>query len=318
MLLTDKSISYRNAVLVFMVMLLFSGISSYMTIPREGTPDITIPYVFISAPYEGVAPEEIENLVVIPMERQLRDLENVKEMTATAAEGVGTIIIEFTPAEDINNALQRTRDKLSLARRDLPGDLDEPVVEAFNFSTDFPILIFTISGSRDLQRLKRLAEDLQDLIEDMPGVKQAAIGGVREREIRVEIDMFRLAGQRLTLGRLLNRIAEENRTVSAGNLEMRGNNLQVRVPGEYDMAADLRDILLEVRDGVPIYLRDVAQVHDTFKDLESISRINGEPGVSLHVKKRSGENTVSLIQRIRDALDSHTLPDDIKLTIIRD
>lgn len=318
MLLTDHAIKSRNAVYILMVALLIVGIHCYVTIPREGPPDITIPYVFVSSFYEGVAPAEIENLITIPLERQFRDLENVKEMTSTSMEGVSMISIEFTGEEDINNALQRVKDKLDLAKQDLPDDLDEPIVQAFNFATDFPILIVALSGDADATRLKLLAEDLQDRIESIPGIKQVSISGTREREIRIEIDLYRLIEHKIPLSTVIRRIAEENRTISAGNLEMGGNKFQVRIPGEYTLATDMRDLVLLIRDSTPIYLKDVAAVSDTFKDLSSISRVNGKPCVSLQIKKRSNENTIALISQINSILDKFQMPEGIQLTIIRD
>ncbi|MFC1461743.1 efflux RND transporter permease subunit, partial [Verrucomicrobiota bacterium] len=167
-------------------------------------------------------------------------------------------------------------------------------------------------------RMKLLAEDLQDQIEAIPGVKQAAIAGTREREIRIEIDLYRLTEYKIPLSTVTRRIAEENRTISAGNLEMGDNKFQVRIPGEYTLINDMRDLVLLVRDGAPVYLKDVATVSDTFKDLSSISRLNGQPCVSIRITKRSDENTISLISRINSVLDKFPIPEGIKLTIIRD
>ncbi len=207
MLLSNYAIKFRVAVCVFIAVFVLAGINSYMTLPREGMPDITISYVFITAIYEGTAPEEMEKLVTIPMERQLNDLENVKEIRTTSSDSVTFVSIEFLAGQDIDMALQKAKDKVDLARPDLPDDLDEPVVQAMNFSSDIPILVFALSGDTPLPRLTSLAEDLKEEIELLSGVKQAEISGARERELRVELDLRRLASYGIPLEQVMHRIA---------------------------------------------------------------------------------------------------------------
>jgi len=318
MIVSNYAIRFRTAVFVFIAVLMMAGTIAYRTLPREGTPDITIPYVYVTSTYEGTAPEDMEKLVTIPMEKQFNDLENVKNITSTSSEGVSTVVIEYYSGSDIDIALQKVRDKVDLARVDLPNDLDEPVIQAINFSTDFPIFIFAVSGGDDLERLKGIAEDLQEEIELVPGVRQASLAGVREREIRVELDLSRLIALNVPIDTIIARISGENRTISAGNIEVDGQKFQIRVPGEYKLAARLRDILLADRDGNPVYLRDVAAVTDTFKDVDSISRLNGEPSVSVEVRKRNRENSVELINRVKAIIESFPVPPGISITYVMD
>lgn len=318
MILSNYAIKFRTAVFAFLVVLVIAGSVSYMRLPREGTPDITIPYVFISAYYEGTAPEEMEKLVTIPLEKQLNDVENIKEMRSTSGENYCSISIEFLAGGNIDLAKQRVKDKVDLAKPDLPDDLDEPVVDAFNFSSDFPVYIFTLSGPDDLERLKNLAEDLQDQVEQLPGIKQAILSGTREREIRVEIDLPRMVAYSIPLGLVMGRIAQENLTISAGNIEMAGDKFQVRIPGEFKLVPEIRRILLTERNGRPVYLSDISEVSDTYKDVASISRLNGQPCVSLSLKKRTGENAVALIRQVKDILGKAQLPPDVVLTEVMD
>ncbi len=318
MILTNYAIKFRTAVFVFIVLLVFAGVYSYVALPREGTPDITIPNVFISVPYPGTAPEEMERLVAIPLEKKLNEVEGIKEMRSTSSDSFCFISIEFLAGSDIDLAKQRVKDKVDLARPDLPGDLDEPTVEAINFSSDVPIFIFAVSGDPDLLRLKHLAEGLRDRIERLPGIRQASLSGDREREIRVELDLTRLIAYELPIGQVLRRIQEENATISAGNLEVNGGKFQVRIPGEFDKAAELRGLVVAERHGAPVYLRDIAEVSDTFKDLDSISRLDGAPCVSVTLKKRAGENAVRLIRDVRRIMDEYPLPPGIRLTPVMD
>ncbi len=316
MILSDTAIQFRIAVFVFIFVLIVGGGISYVALPREGNPDITIPYVFVTAFYEGTAPQEMEKRVTVQLEKKLNEVENVKEMRTTTQDSLSLISIEFLAGADIEQARLHVKDKVDLAKPDLPEDLDEPIVEAINFSSDIPIFRFSLSGDTDLERLKNLAEEFEDQLELLPGVKEVDISGTREREIRVEMDLQRLVAYDVPISLVMNRIAQENKTISAGNIEMAGNKFQVRIPGEFTMAAEMKQILLAERDGKPVYLTDVATINDTFKDVETISRVNGKLSVSLAIKKRTGENTVWLVAKVREVMDQFLLPPGVALTIV--
>ncbi len=318
MLISNYAIKFRIAVLVFIVVFVITGITSYVTIPREGSPDITIPYVFVNAIYEGTAPEDLEKLVTIPLERQLADLENIEEMRSTTSDSVTFIAIEFLAGEDIDNALQRTKDKVDLAQPDLPPDLDTPVVQAINISSDMPILTLALSGDTELERLNHLAEDLKEEIELVSGVRAADISGAREREVRVELHPRRMAAYGIPLGSIMQTISSENRTISAGNLELGNDRVQVRLPAEFNMAADLNEIIIGGTTEKPVFLRDIATIYDTYKDTETISRINENPSISIGVKKRAGENSVRVIHDVREAIARVPMPPGISLTTVMD
>ncbi len=318
MLLSNYSIRFRVAVFVLVGVLSVAGTIAYLTLPREGAPAITIPFVFVTAIYEGTAPEEMEKIVTIPIEKQLKDVEHIKEMRSTTREGMTLVQIEFDAGNDIDRAKQQVKDKVDLARPDLPDDLDEPMVQAINFSSDVPIMILALSGQADLARLRFLAEALEDEIESLPGVKDVTISGVQEREIRIEVDLFKLATYEIPLGLIMQRVAAENRTVSAGNLEAGVSKFQVRVPGEFALARDLRDLLLIDRPAGPVYLSDVAAVIDTTKDIDSIARLNGETALSLTLRKRTGINTVRLADAVQASLSAFPLPPGVRLTTVFD
>ena len=318
MILTNYAIKFRTAVFAFIAVLVIMGVVAYSTLPREGTPDVTIPQIFVTAIYPGTAPEDMENLIAIPIEKQLKDLANVKNITVMAGDSMAFFSIEFFAGADVDSTIQRVKDKIDLAGPDLPDDLDEPVVEGLNFSTDVPIMRFALSGDPDTERLKSTAESLQDDIESIPGVKEARISGTREREIRVEFNLPRLLEYNIPLLDVLGLIGRENVTISAGMLEVAQNKIQVRVPGEIKLASDLRDMVVLQRENQPIYLRDIAEVFDTFKDLETTSRINGETAVSLEIYKRAGENSVKVIDTIKELLEERNLPTEIKITIVQD
>lgn len=318
MIVSNLAIRFRVAVLVFVVVAIVGGSYSYVSLPREGFPDITIPHVYVTAVYDGTSPEEIERLIAVPLEKKLNDVDGIKALRTTAAENACIVDVEFLAGQDIEQARLRVKDKVDLAGPDLPEDLDEPVIEALNFSTDVPVFTFAISGDADPARLKSLAEQIQDRLEQVPGVRQAEIAGTLEREIRVVVDPQRLAAYGIALPVVMQRLAEENATVTAGNLEVAGNKFQVRVPGEFRLASDLRGILLATPGGRPVYLTDVAAVEDTTKDRDSISRVDGKPCVSISLTKRAGENAVAVIRRVKAVLDDFLLPPEVRLTTVMD
>ncbi len=318
MILTEYSIKFRVTVFAMIFILIIAGTATYLMMPREGSPDVTIPMVFVTAAYEGVAPTEIENLITIPLEKRFNGLENIKKLTSTSVEGVSLIVVEFTPQQDIDTAVQKVKDKVDLAKRDMPDDLDQPVVQGFNFSTDIPVFTFAISGDSDLERLSHTAEDLRDLIETVPGVLEARLYGIREREIRVDVDLQRLMAYKLAAGSIVGAIRGENSTTSAGNIELKGDKFQIRVPGEFADVRQVAEVTVAMREGKPVRLTDVATVQDAYKDSTSISRVNGEPCVSVAVHKRAGENASSLIKEIKQLLNRDPLPGAMKLTYVND
>ena len=318
MLLTNYAIRFRTAVIVFTVTTIIIGILSYNKLPREGAPDVVIPYIFVAAPYEGTSPQEMEKLIAIPLERTIRDLDNVKDVTTESAESLVSVKVEFLPGMDMDMALQLVKNKVDLARPDLPDDLDEPIVLAVNLSTAWSIIGVALSGNVELDRLKVLASEMEDAIRLIPGVKDVGIAGAREREVRVNVDLARLAAYKLTLHEVLLAVATENLNVSAGNMDIGNGKFQVRLPQEFIFPAEMNNLVVAVRNGSPIYLSDIAQVQDVYKDLTDISRINGEPCVSVDVTKRSGQNTVVVVGRVKEYLKKFYLPPDVKMTITRD
>ncbi len=319
MLLTDYAVRQRTAVFVFLAVMIVAGGAAYKALPREGMPDLTIPYVFVTAPYRGVSPQEIENLVTIPLERQLADLDHVETMTSTSAAGLSRIVVEFSDREDMDTALQRVQDKIAQARPDLPDDLDEPLARSINFGADFPILVLAVEGEAAGPRLKFVAEDLKERIEDIDGIREVELVGAREREIRVEVDRALAQVYGISMDHIARRIREENRTVSAGNLEQRDSTIQVRAPAEFAHPFELETLVLAHRgNGRLVHLTDVAVVSDTFKDVASLSRINGRPSLSLQIKKRSGANTVHLVDRILETSETYPFPPGIGFEVTND
>ncbi|HNZ19305.1 MAG: efflux RND transporter permease subunit [Candidatus Hydrogenedentes bacterium] len=302
MIVSDVSINRSTTVLVLLLLILVAGVFSYMSLPRESNPEVVIPYITVSVPYEGVAPEDIESLITIPIERRLAGLSGVKEMKSTSVEGLSYIFLEFEPDIDIDDALQKVRDKVDLAEPDIPEEADDPVINEIN-TAEFPIMIMSLSGGLPLSMLDQIAEDLEDQIETIEGVLDVEVIGGVEREIQIEVDPERVAQYGISFGNLMGVVAQENVNTPGGTMELGEAKFLMRTPGEFKNPDDINDLVVKQSPEGTVFLRDVAKVYDGFKDVETISRLNGEPSVTLTVIKRSGANIIQIADEVQEEID---------------
>jgi multidrug efflux pump len=306
MIITAKALKYRITVYVFAAILTVMGLVSYVTLPREASPDITIPVIIVSTVYIGASPQDIENLITRPIEQEVQNIENIKVIRSSSIEGASSITIEFNPNVDIDDALQRVKDKVDLAKSELPQDAEDPLVLEINFS-NIPMMLVTLSGDFGLIRLKEIAEDLADEIETIPGILEVRIAGGLEREVKVDVDPDRLTAYNLPIQDVVDAIRRENLSLPGGSVELGTYKYTVRVPGEIENVADIGKLLIKAKNNKPIYIRDVADITYGFKDRATYSRLNQKPSVTLEIIKRSGENLIGIADQIKQLLDD-TLP----------
>lgn len=320
MIINEGAVRNQPLVMVFLVLIVVAGLYSYAKLPREAAPDIQIPYIFVTTDYEGVAPEDMEKLITVPLERKLKGLEGVEELTSQSDDGSSTIAIKFLPSVDIDDALQKVRDKVDQAKGDLPSELeDDPVISEMNFS-DMPIIQVVLSGPFSLKRLKVFAEELEDRFESIPGVLDARIIGGLEREIHVEFDLDRVGAYRVPFSSMLQAVERGNVNMPGGSMDIGDARYQVRVPEDFQHPAEIDAIVAFVRDGKPVYLRDVAAIRDHHKDPTSLSRLNGENAVTIQIVKRSGENIITINDRVRDVVEEMRtfLPPSLTISLTAD
>ena len=298
MLLTDVAIKNRTTVAVLGLLIILMGGYSYMSLPREASPDIPIPYIMVTTTYEGVSPEDMETSVTMKIEKELNGIRGVDEITSSSAEGMSLISVEFAPDVPSDVALQRVRDRVDLAKGELPLDAEEPVITEINFA-ELPIMLISIAGDVSPVQLKEVADDVQDALESVPGVLKVEMAGDLEPEIRLEFDPQRIAEYNLTIPEILALIPSENVNISAGGLETEGTKFNVRIPAEFVRPEEVDHLLLTVRNGKPIYLSDVAAVRYTFKDRLSYSRLDGLDNITLSVSKRVGANAVHVSDYVK-------------------
>ncbi len=302
MILSDTAVRQRISVIVLAVIILVFGAYCYTVLPRESEPDITIPYVFVSTSYKGVSPSDIETSITIPIEKKLKGLDGVKKVRSVSSEGDSSISIEFLTGVDIDDALEKVRNKVDEAKNDLPSDLeDDPSVFEVNFS-EMPIVVFSLSGTCGNPCLKAIADEIEDEIEAVPGVLDVDIAGAREREIRIEVMPEKLAFYSIPITAFENVVSSENQNVSGGAIRLGDGRFQLRVPGEFSTPEEIYGLVVGTHGGQPVYLKDLAHVVDGFKDEADRSRLNGRESVNIAVKKRSGENIIRITDRVDEIL----------------
>jgi multidrug efflux pump subunit AcrB len=300
--LTDFAVDHPISVLTLLALIILGGLYSYLAVPKEASPDITVPFVAVSTFYSGVAPEDIETLITRPLEEELNKISDIKTLTSQSVESLSSITAEFEAGMDMTEALQLVREKVDIAKPELPEAAEEPAILEFNFS-EFPIMQVNVSGEYSLVRLKELAEDIQDEIEQIPSVLSVQLSGGLEREVKVDVDLGKLKYYGISFTDVIEAIAFENVTVPGGTIDVGDVKYLVRVPGEFEEARPIEDIVIEAPGDQPIYVRDVANVDFGFKERESYARLNGNPVVTLSVSKRTGENIIETSDAVRAVLE---------------
>ena len=297
-------VGHPTTVWIAAVCVFVFGMVSYVTLPRESSPDITIPVVIVTTPYIGVSPEDIESLITVPMENELSSLKNVKVMRSTSAEGISIVVIEFEPDTVIEDALQRVRDRVSRVRPKIPNDAEDSSVREISFS-DIPVVLVTIAGEVEEGALKQLAEDLQEDLTRIPGVLDVDLTGGTEREIKVQVLPERLSHYGLSLRDITGALSDENVNIPGGNVEVGKGNLLLRVPGKFAEPSEIERVAIKRVGDRPVFVRDVARVIDGFKVRETYARMGGAPSVTLAVKKRAGENILEVASTAKELAAEH-------------
>ena len=299
----DAALSHSRTVIATLVLILLSGTVAYIEIPKEADPDINIPIIYVSMSHEGISPEDAERLLVRPMEQELRVIEGVKEMRATAFEGGANVTMEFDAGFDADVALDDVREKVDLAKPELPEETDEPTVHEVNFSL-FPVIVVTLSGPVPERTLLKLARDLQDRIEGISTVLKAEIAGDREELVEILIDPVKVESYGLSPIDTVNAIRQSNLLVAAGSQDTGKGRFSLKVPGLFESVWDIVSMPVKVEGDAVVKLGDIAEVRRGFKDPEGYARVGGEPAIALEVSKRSGENIIDTVAAIRAVVET--------------
>ncbi len=305
-------------VMIFLIVIIL-GFVAYTRLPIDLMPDITYPTLSVSTSYGNASPEEMEELITRPIEEALAAVPGVEEITSTSSEGQSSVRVSFDWGTNLEEASNDIRDRLDRIISSLPDEVERPRLRKFDPSS-FPILILGASADLDPIQTRRLIDDqIKYRIERVPGVASLDIWGGLEREIHVSLYTDKIKALGLPLDLILNKIRSENVDVPAGTIERGNFEVLIRTPGVYTSLDEIRDTVIAVRDGVPIQVKEIAAVEDSWQKIRRIVRVNGKPGIRLSISKQSGKNTVEVAQAVLKEIENiHQDIPQIKLTPIID
>ena len=319
--LTSWSIDNRTSIFIITVLITLAGILSYIAIPKEQFPDVTVPQIFVNTIYPGASPSDMEQLVTKPIEKQLKGLSGVKKITSSSVQDFSSIIVEFNTSLDVTECKQKVKDGVDKAKRDLPTDLlDDPTITEFDIS-EIPIMSINIAGDYSLDRLKDFADKVQERVEEMREITRVDIIGALDKEVQIDIDKYKLAASKLTFRDIENALAYENRTISAGNVDIGGMTRSVSIRGDFKDVEEIKNIVILSQSGALLYLKDIADIRMGHKEQESFSRLDTRNVISLNVIKRTGENLIEASDKIKtivDDLKENDFPENLEVTITGD
>lgn len=306
--------------LAILVLLLVSGMLTYRAIPKEANPDVVIPYIYISIVHDGISPEDAERMLLRPMENELRGLSGIKQMESTASEGHGSVLIEFMAGMDPKAVLADVRDRVTLAKAKLPEGAEEPVIEEIKMEDENPTITVILSGDVPERTLVQLGRDLRDKLEALPEVLEVELAGEREEMVEIIVDPLLLESYNLNQNDIYQLLSRNNQLVAAGNMDTGVGRHAVKVPAVFETLEDVLRLPIKAVGERLITFADVADVRRSFKDANSYARLNGEPALSLEVKKRAGENILTTVEKVRAIVDgAHQLfPEHVQVTYTND
>lgn len=319
--LTNLAVDNKVSVYVIIVIIFLFGLFSYTNMPKESFPEIDFPQIFVNTPYFGNSASDIENLITRPLEKEIGDISEVKEMTSSSLQDFSIITVEFNTDVDLDFAIRKVKDAVDKAKSELPSDLTtDPEVIDINLS-EVPIMSVNLSGNYSNDQLKHLAEKMEDEIEDLPEISDVDIKGTQDKEVKVDVDLIKMQAREVSFGDIENAIKTENMTMSGGEIVNNEFRSSIRMVGEVESPEELGNIIVKSENQDPIYLKDIAYVAFDFAEKTSIARADGLPVVSLDVIKRGGENLLTASDKIKDIVAEAKktyLPEGIEVSIFND
>lgn len=308
--LIDAALSRTRTMLTLLVFILVAGVATYLTIPKESSPDVTIPIIYVSVSHQGISPSDAERLIVRPLEQEMRSIEGVKEMTATASEGHASVVLEFNVGVDLAKAMADVRDAVDLAKPKLPADSDEPTVNEVTLAAEQPVLSVVLYGTVPERTTVLIARQLRDKLESFRQILSVDIAGDREEIVEIIVDPLLMESYGLDQSDIYNLIALNNRVVAAGFVDTGYGRFSVKVPSVFESLKDVLELPIKVEGKQVITFGDVATVRKSFRDPESFARLDGKPAIVLDIKKRSGENIIETVELVKAVLGEAQARDD--------
>ena len=289
-------------IMAALIVIILGGVS-LTHLPIDLMPDITYPTLSVSTIYENASPEEVEQLITRPIEEAMSAIPGAEEITSISTEGASNVRITFTWGTDLDAAANDIRDRLDRVTRHLPDTAEKPSLRKFDLAS-FPILILGAYSSLDPLQMRKIIDDqVKYRIERLPGVAALDVRGGLDREVHVNLSADKIKALELPLDQVISKIKSENVNIPAGTVERGNIEITVRTPGEYTNLDELRNTVIAMREGVPIQLKEVASVEDSWERITRIVRVNGQAGVRLSINKQSGTNTVEVAKGVKREIE---------------
>lgn len=302
---TNWAINNRTSVYIITVIITLAGIMIFQKIPKERFPDIVVPTIYVPTIYPGASPEDIENLVTKPLEKEIKAIPGIKKLTSNSIQDVSLVLVEFNTGIDVDVAKQKVKNAVDKAKAELPSDLDnDPNVQEVNFS-EFPIMNINVAGDYPLDQLKKYAEDLKDKIETLPQITRVDLIGGLEREVQVNVDLFRMQALGITFGDIERSVMTENVNISGGEIRIDELRRTLRVRGEFTKVSQIGDIMVRSTTGNISYLKDFSEIKDGYKEKQDYARLDGKPVITMNIIKRSGANLILAADQIKEIIEEY-------------
>ncbi len=324
--LSSWAIDNKMTVYVIIAIIFIGGLLSYYSMPRESFPEIIETKIYVSSINPGNSAEDVEKFITEPLEEEFNDVGGVKEISSTTLQDYSLVIVEFEEEVNVDVAKQKIKDKVDLVKAETTwptldnGAKVEPNVFDLNLSEEQPILNINLTGDYTVQQLKDYAEYLQEKIELLPQIKEASIRGAEDMEVEIAVDIYKMSASEVSFQDIISAVSAENRTISGGNIITSGVQKNIRIIGEIEDPAELRNVVVK-RDGGNIFLKDIAEVNFQEKDATTYAREYGEPVVMLDVKKRSGKNMIEAVDEIKEIIKTEQeeyLPESLDISLTND
>jgi multidrug efflux pump subunit AcrB len=319
--ITSWCINNRVSIYVFTLIVSVAGLVTYNGLPKELFPDVVVPTIAVSTIYPGASPQDIENLITKPLEKQLKSISGVKKVTSNSMSDFCLITAEFNTDQDPKQCKLKVKDAVDKGKKDLPSDLkNDPQIQEFDISEQ-PIMNINLAGDIPLEQLKKYADNLKDKIEGMKEITRVDIIGGYSREIQVNVDMYKMTAAGISLLDIENAISRENLNVSGGEVRIGEMRRNLRVTGEFKSPEQIGNIVVRSFTGNPAFIRDIAIVRDSHADKQDFARLDHKTVVTLNVIKRSGENLLNATDKIYEYIDEYKatqFPQGMAVTVTGD
>lgn len=322
--LTTLALKNKTTIYLLTVVVLLFGLYSYKNMPKELFPDIAFPYILVQTMYPGNPPIDIENLITRPLEKEIDGIKGIKTMTSTSMQGVSSIFIEFNPDVEIKQALQEVKDEVDKAKAELPDDINNygGVVVTDIDATEWPIININLSGDYSIDELRDYGEILEEKIERISEISKVEIQGINDKEIQINVNPHAMNARKVSFFDIQSAVQSENISMSGGEIKLGDSRRSVRTIGEFTSIEDIKNIVIKDENGDIVYLKDVADVVETYKESDTYASLEGEPVITLQVVKKGGENLLAATKKIEQILDdvkqNHLIPDNLKVIITGD